>query len=82
MSRNAAYREIERKLADSLAQLEVNKRTERLREARAFGDELKALMKSYQVSAADVMGILHSATELPAVAPGLAQPQTGHAPVE
>lgn len=82
MTNNAAFREIERKLAESLEKLDAEKKTERLREAREFGDELKTLMKSYQVSAADVVGILHSATELPAVAPGLAQPQTGHAPVE
>ncbi len=63
MSRNAAFREIERKLADSLAQMEVKKKTERLREAREFGDELKTLMKSYRLSAADVVGILHSAVE-------------------
>lgn len=65
MSRNAAFREIERKLAESLAQLEEKKKAERLREAREFGDELRALMKSYRLTAADVVGILHSATETP-----------------
>ena len=61
MSRNTAFREIERKLAESLAQLEVKKKTERLRDAREFSDELKTLMNSYQVSASDVVGILQSA---------------------
>lgn len=63
MTKNAAFREIERKLAESLAQLETSKKTERLREAREFGDELKALMKTYRLSAADVVGILDSATQ-------------------
>lgn len=63
MTRNASFREIERKLAESLAQLDANRKTERLREAREFGDELKALMKSYRMTAADVVGILESAPE-------------------
>lgn len=65
MTNNAAFREIERKLAESLEQLEAKKKTERLREAREFTDELTALMKTYRVSAADVVGILHSAAEAP-----------------
>ena len=65
MSRNTAFREAERKLAESLERLEAQKKTERLREARAFGDELKSLMKSYRMSAADVLGILHSSAETP-----------------
>lgn len=63
MTRNAAFREIERKLAESLEQLEAKKKTERLREAREFGDELKALMKAYRLSSAEVVGILQSAGE-------------------
>lgn len=63
MTRNASFREIERKLAESLAQLEANRKTERLREAREFGDELKALMESYRMTAADVVGILESADQ-------------------
>lgn len=63
MSKNAAFREIERKLAESLAQLDARKKTEHLHEERAFGDELKALMKSYRLSAPDVLAILHSAPE-------------------
>lgn len=63
MTRNAAFREIERKLAESLELLEAKKNTERLREAREFGDELKALMKAYRLSAAEVVGILQSAGE-------------------
>lgn len=62
MTRNASFREIERKLAESLAQLEANRKTERLREGREFVDELKALMKSYRMSAADVVEILQSST--------------------
>lgn len=65
MTKNNAFRELERKLAESLAQLEVNKKTERLREAREFGDELKTLMKGYRLSAADVVGILHSSAKAP-----------------
>ncbi|MEJ6654892.1 MAG: hypothetical protein QNL70_02650 [Pseudomonas sp.] len=63
MSKNAAFREIERKLAENLAQLDARKRTEHLREQHAFVDELKALMKSYRLSAPDVLAILHSAPE-------------------
>ncbi|PRB79911.1 hypothetical protein [Pseudomonas sp. MYb185] len=65
MTKNAAFREIERKLAESLEQLEAKKKTERLREAREFGDELKALMKSYRLSAPDVLAIIHSAEVRP-----------------
>lgn len=63
MTRNASFREIERKLAESLAQLEASRKTERLRETREFGDELRALMKSYRMTAEDVVGILESTTE-------------------
>jgi len=63
MSKNAAFREIERKLAESLAQLDARKKTEHLHEERAFGDELKALMKSYRLSVPDVLAILRSAPE-------------------
>lgn len=65
MTNNAAFREIERKLAESLEKLDAEKKTERLREAREFADELKALMKTYRVSAADVVGILRSTAEMP-----------------
>ncbi|WP_185268698.1 hypothetical protein [Halopseudomonas xiamenensis] len=65
MTKNAAFREIERKLAESLEQLESRKKTERLREAREFSDELKALMKSYRLSAPDVLGIIQSADARP-----------------
>ena len=65
MTKNAAFREIERKLAESLEQLESRKKTERLREAREFSDELKALMKSYRLSAPDVLAIIHSADARP-----------------
>lgn len=63
MSKNAAFREIERKLAESLAQLDAKQKTEHLREERAFSDELKALMKRYQLSAPDVLAIIRSAPE-------------------
>ena len=63
MSKNAAFREIERKLAESLAQFEAKQRTDHLREERAFSDELKALMKSYRLSAPDVLAIIRSAPE-------------------
>lgn len=65
MTKNNAFREIERKLADSLTQLEARKKTERLREASEFGDELKTLMKAYRMSAADVVCILRSTAEAP-----------------
>lgn len=65
MTNNAAFREIERKLAESLEKLDAEKKTERLREAREFSDELKALMKTYRVSAADVVDILRSTAETP-----------------
>ena len=65
MTNNAAFREIERKLAESLEKLDAEKKTERLREAREFAYELKALMKTYRVSAADVVAILRSTAETP-----------------
>ncbi|MFA5678941.1 MAG: hypothetical protein WC953_11150 [Pseudomonas sp.] len=65
MANNTAFREIERKLADSLAQLDASKKTERLREAREFADELKTLMKTYRMSSGDVVGILRSSADMP-----------------
>ena len=65
MTKINAFREIERKLADSLAQLEATKKTERQRETREFADELKTLMKEYRMSAADVLNILNSTPETP-----------------
>src|SRR5690606_41717890 len=61
MTRNASFREIERKLAESLAQLEANRKTERLRDARECGHERKAQKESYLRTAADVVGILECA---------------------
>lgn len=60
MNKNATFREIERKLAENLEQLDARKKTNELREKREFFDELKALMKSYQLSAPDVLAILDS----------------------
>lgn len=65
MTKINAFREIERKLADSLAQLEATKKTERQRETREFADELKTLMKEYRMSAADVLNILNATLETP-----------------
>lgn len=63
MTKINAFREIERKLADSLAQLEATKKTERQRETREFASELKTLMKEYRMSAADVLSILNTTPE-------------------
>lgn len=65
MSRTAAFREIERKLAESLEQLEAAKNSERLRDAQEFGDELKTLMKAYRLSPAEVVGILQASADTP-----------------
>lgn len=63
MSKNATFREIERKLAESLAQLEAKKEAEHICEEQAFNDELKTLMKTYRLSATDVLAIIESAPE-------------------
>ncbi len=60
MNKNATFREIERKLAENLEQLDARQRTNELRVQREFSDELQALMKSYRVSASDVVAILES----------------------
>ncbi|CEA06723.1 hypothetical protein BN1049_03041 [Pseudomonas saudimassiliensis] len=62
MTKNATFREIERKLAESLAQLEAKKEAEHISEEQAFNNELKTLMKNYRLSAADVLGIIRSAS--------------------
>lgn len=63
MTKNATFREIERKLAESLAQLEAKKEAAHICEEQAFSDELKTLMKTYRLSATDVLGIIESAPE-------------------
>lgn len=60
MNRKATFREIERKLAESLEQLDARQKTNQLRNKREFSDELNALMKSYRMSAPDVLAILQS----------------------
>lgn len=60
MSKNITFREIERKLAESLEQLDINRQHDKQREKQEFSNELKTLMKTYRLSAYDVLAILES----------------------
>ena len=61
MTKLAEFRAAERKLAEQLAQLEALHKNAQLQTELAFNDELKALMKNYNMPASTVLAILRSA---------------------
>ncbi len=60
MTKLAEFRAAERRLADQLAQLEHMRGDSGLQTELQFNDELKALMKAYDMPARTVVAILAS----------------------
>ncbi|QJD60210.1 hypothetical protein HG264_15625 [Pseudomonas sp. gcc21] len=61
MTKLAEFRAAERKLAEQLAHLEALQKDTQLQSELAFNDELKLLMKDYNMPARTVLAILRSA---------------------